>query len=259
MTVITDPKRRERIADKATKEAETLLVWENRTGGDNYIPGIVSAAPPPEFLQALIEWESGWDTDSVSPHGAIGLGQIMPTGQEFSWYQQVTNDYSVLTGDPSYLIFEPERELRDAEKNARVTAFGLGARLSQISEWDVPLTWMNAALAYFGCVDERGVNLICGDGLHTAAEYRDSLRRILRERFGEKAAEEAEKELDSDIVGGITDRVTKPIRDTAEAVVEGITSVIRWAAVPVIFLAIVGATYAIKHRNEIVQTAVQAV
>jgi hypothetical protein len=191
MSVIPEEQRLP-LVEKAISVAKTLLDFEESPYGKDDVPGHSQVPPPKELVYGVVEWESGWDPNNVSPAGAIGLGQIMPGdgSAELGWYNAVVSNYAANTQDRSLFVDDPD--LYDPEKNLYVTAFGLGARYSQISEYpkeDVPHTWMNAALAYFGCVRNGKLDLKCDDGLHTAAEYRDNLYKIVKDKFGTKAAD----------------------------------------------------------------------
>jgi len=80
---------------------------------------------PVELFTALIEVESNWRADAVSPKGAVGLGQIMPS-----------------TGD-SFCGLSKE-DLYDAELNLICSASYLSHLYEKTNDWTLAVQSYNA-------------------------------------------------------------------------------------------------------------------
>ena len=80
---------------------------------------------PPELFCGLIKAESSWDPGAVSPVGAIGLTQVMPS-TAFS------------------LGISPEALKRDPELQMEVGAYYLGELYKKFASWRLALAAYNA-------------------------------------------------------------------------------------------------------------------
>lgn len=167
----------------STARARTWLVYDE-TSGKDVIPGKFEPYDqiPPELVESVISLESSFNPFTVSSAGAIGLGQLVPSGQEISWYEQLMDD-DITTSD-----------LYDPQTNINLTAFGLGARWSELKDItnNKNENWYLAGARYFGCsVDESGNLGSESDAYGTnCSQYVDTLRNYVEEWYGEDAAEE---------------------------------------------------------------------
>lgn len=126
---------------------------------------------PPQILEAQVDLETGgtFNTELVSPAGAVGLGQITPDGLEYGWYKQNI--------DPNVT---PD-QLTNPETNLRIMAYGMAYR-KKLGEderaaggtgaWS---DWYMAAAGYLGGANNAGFN--------TKADYygttgEDYVRRV---------------------------------------------------------------------------------
>lgn len=101
---------------------------------------------PADVLAAIMEIESGGDPNAVSPKGAVGLMQVMP-----SYHAHRAQKYG---GD-----------LTDPYVNLRVAAEILAENYQKYGDWD------KAAAAYFGAIDQYGNITDASDGLTTGSQY----------------------------------------------------------------------------------------
>lgn len=100
----------------------------------------------PLLACAVIQCESGWDEDAVSPAGAVGLMQVMPVAAETMVLQGIVDPGR---WDPS--------ELRDPEVNIEYGCATLGYLQGQLSSLDETIAAYNAGIgAVQGWIDEGG-------------------------------------------------------------------------------------------------------
>jgi hypothetical protein len=128
-----------------------------------------------EIAESVVNLESGGDPDGVgvSPDNARGMFQVVPGGQEASWWEEYTgnvvnNEYLDIT-----------------DNNMAVGIAGLGLRMDQVSANGHP-DWFTAGVAYFGCqpLSDGSPDPNCGDIYSNGAQYQATLERYVQEQFG---------------------------------------------------------------------------
>jgi soluble lytic murein transglycosylase-like protein len=104
-------------------EAKSIWPWLREAGRDHGVD--------PDLLKAVIAVESAFDTQAVSPRGAIGLMQIMPVSAE-----------RYATADER--LTPPETRLRDARTNIHTGARMLADLIRRHPRIDLALAAWNA-------------------------------------------------------------------------------------------------------------------
>ncbi|MDH4277528.1 MAG: LysM peptidoglycan-binding domain-containing protein [Acidimicrobiia bacterium] len=154
-----------RVGQKLTLPAGTRAVAANPAAGYNNLPSRLRANPsrltlipsfekwsnhygvPTDLVMAVAYRESGWQTQVVSPKGAIGVGQILPR----------TADW--IAGD---LIRIPELDPYDPDDNIRMTARFLA--------------WL---IGYMGSTEAAMAGYYQGPGSVAARGYYDDTRAYI--------------------------------------------------------------------------------
>lgn len=133
---------------------------------------------PEPIAEAVMSIESKGNPDiDDSPDNAIGLMQVTPTGQEASWYTEITGE--TVTED----------KLRNRDFNFDVALLGLGKRMEQVCAISpITCSWYYAAAAYFGKIPNSDGTFPPGSDYFgtTGKMYYEYTREYVYESFGEK-------------------------------------------------------------------------
>lgn len=212
----------------AVQWARTQLV-RDETDGINKIPGKFQSydAVPWQLVEATIAVETGGTFDPNTVTGtkqgnqAIGLGQfVYGASQELAWYYDVSG-YQV-----------SREELYDPTVSIRLTAFGIGARWSQLqSITGGNDNWLLAVSGYFGCpADAEGnVDPQCSDGLNNSTGYTAQIGQYILDNFGQDVLDSITNEPGFDLTQ--RSRTTaKDAKDAALGIVDSIPAAITDAA-----------------------------
>jgi len=78
-----DGRYRFKLKERTTKPSQTLFEYRKRKYSKLIQKVAQNKGLDPELIQAVVEVESGYNPDAVSPKGAVGLMQLMPeTGKK---------------------------------------------------------------------------------------------------------------------------------------------------------------------------------
>lgn len=188
-----DDSGRQSLLDRGFQLANQLLAeeaWFQEAPGLDVIPGDFTGPVDARLVDAVIELESGWDPSAVSPHGAVGLGQMMESGKEWTWFRRLYE--SVMGGRPlSFEEFAGNPELQVAG-----TVVGLAGNRSVLEQRNPPIhDWFLAAANYFGAPPEDlgRCDLVDNEGTcigATGYTYIQRLEEIVAQRYGKSAVDE---------------------------------------------------------------------